>query len=122
MSLALNGVFAASKLYQSRTRYDGTAGTWRSVDETVRFLSGKSYDDATDLYGVYNDSTAVIEMADSGVVSGVYSAAKVNSKGIVTSGGQIVEFGSTADADPDSLLVIGGLFFRMHDTADSNGQ
>ena len=122
MSLALNGVFAASKLYQSRTRYDGTTGTWRSVDETVRILSGKSYDDTTDLYGVYNDNTAVIEMADSGVVSGVYSAAKVNSKGIVTSGGQIVEFGSTADADPDSLLVIGGLFFRMHDTADTNGQ
>jgi hypothetical protein len=42
----------------------------------------------------------------------VYSAVKVNTKGIVIAGGQIVEFGTVKDAGPSDSLAVGGLFFR----------
>ena len=46
------------------------------------------------------------------VAAGIYSAVSVNAKGVVTAGGQIVEFGTVVNADPSEALAVGGLFFR----------
>ena len=53
-----------------------------------------------------------LTLSESGVTAGTYSAVKVNAKGIVTSGGQALEVGSTGQTTPSDNLVIGGLFFK----------
>lgn len=82
------------------------------IDSTSRIYSGKDTNDA-DLYGSYNVTTKSFDMANSGIEEGVYSAVAINSKGIATAGGSIIEFGQTVGADPSASLAVGGLFFRL---------
>ena len=53
------------------------------------------------------------KLADSGVVPGPYSAVSVNSKGIITSGGTSIEFGTSGQTEPSVNLMVGGLFFEL---------
>lgn len=53
------------------------------------------------------------KLADSGVVAGAYSAVSVNSKGIVTTGGTAIEFGTSGQTEPSVNLMVGGLFFEL---------
>lgn len=98
-----NGNFHATNLFQGANK--------KVVDESLRFYAGQNAA-GTDLYGTYDSSTAVLSAPDSGVGAGVYSAVKVNNKGVVTAGGQIIEFGTVVNADPSAALAVGGLFFR----------
>lgn len=62
----------------------------------------------------YTKSTiANSDLPNSGVAEGTYSAVKVNTKGIVTAGANMIEVGTTTDATPSSNLAIGGLFFKL---------
>ena len=51
------------------------------------------------------------DLATSGVTAGTYSAVTVNNKGIVTSGGNLIEIGTTTTDTPSANLATGGLFF-----------
>lgn len=53
-----------------------------------------------------------VELKASGVVQGTYSAVSVNSKGIVTGGGYMVEIGTAGQTVPSDSLAVGGLFFK----------
>lgn len=53
------------------------------------------------------------DLPNSGIIAGTYSAIQVNSKGIATSGAQIIEIGTTANGSPSSSLAIGGLYFQL---------
>ena len=53
------------------------------------------------------------KLADSGVIAGAYSAVSVNAKGIVTSGGTAIEFGTSGQIEPSVNLMVGGLFFEL---------
>lgn len=53
------------------------------------------------------------KLADSGVVAGSYSAVTVNAKGIVTAGGQSIEWGTSGQTEPSANLMVGGLFFEL---------
>lgn len=59
------------------------------------------------------DSTLNIELSNTGVTAGTYSAVAVDAKGRVTSGGQAIEVGTTGQTSPSSGLVVGGLFFKQ---------
>lgn len=110
-----NGSFFATKLSQSGNDV---------LDNTLKIYQGKDYPSASmgetgaakDLFTQYNTVTKRFEMAkilgfeDSENI--VYSAVNVNNRGLVTAGGQIVEFGTQENADPSESLVVGGLFFR----------
>lgn len=54
-----------------------------------------------------------VTLANSGVTAGTYSAVQVNAKGLVTSGGAILEVGATNQTTPSSTLAVGGLFFKQ---------
>lgn len=110
-----NGYFNATKLLQSGNGV---------LDNTLKIYQGKDYPSATmdetgvaqDLYTQYNTVNKRFEMAkilnfeDSENI--VYSAVNVNNRGLVTAGGQIVEFGTAGQTEPSGNLVVGGLFFR----------
>jgi len=51
------------------------------------------------------------DLPNSGVTAGVYSAVQVNSKGVVTAGNQLVEWGTDGQTTPSASLAVGGLFF-----------
>lgn len=106
-----NGALNAFKLLQK-----GNA----VLDSSLKIKFGTKYGSADELVASYDAATNSYVAPDTGVAAGVYSAVAVNSKGLVTAAGHMVEFGSVADADPSDSLVIGGLFFRMHNTNDSN--
>lgn len=53
------------------------------------------------------------DLPNSGITAGTYSAIAVNSKGVATSGAQIIEIGTTANGSPSSSLAIGGLYFQL---------
>lgn len=57
-------------------------------------------------------TSIALTLANSGVTAGTYSAVAVNAKGLVTSGGQVVEVGAENQTTPSSDLVVGGLFFK----------
>lgn len=58
------------------------------------------------------DSIVTINLANSGVSAGTYSAVQVNAKGIAIAGGQMIEIGSTGQTTPSASLATGGLFFK----------
>lgn len=86
---------------------------------TVNVNSGKKSDNTTNISGTGNatfdgsaDKSISVELGASGVVAGAYSAVQVNAKGIVTGGGNIVEF-DTGTGQPSANLAVGGLFFKI---------
>lgn len=54
-----------------------------------------------------------LNMCDTGVTPGTYSAVQVNSKGIVIGAAQMLEVGTTGQTTPSSALAIGGIFFEL---------
>lgn len=107
-TLKLNGKFAATELYQ---------GANKVVDASAKIYAGNGYNAATGkfdraLEGSFDVANNRFAMAETGVASGTYSAVYVNKQGLVTAGGQMVEFGKDVNADPSAELAIGGLFFR----------
>lgn len=107
-----NGAFNAFKLLQK-----GKA----VLDSSLSIKFGTKYNSTEELVANYDAVTNSYVAPDTGVAAGVYSAVAVNSKGLVTAAGHMVEFGSVENADPSDALVIGGLFFRAHSTKDANG-
>lgn len=86
---------------------------------TVNVNSGKKSNNTTDISGTGNatfdgsaDKSINVELGASGVAAGAYSAVQVNAKGIVTGGGNIVEF-DTGTGQPSTNLAVGGLFFKI---------
>lgn len=86
---------------------------------TVNVNSGKKSDNTTNISGTGNatfdgsaDKSISVELGASGVAAGAYSAVQVNAKGIVTGGGNIVEF-DTGTGQPSTNLAVGGLFFKI---------
>lgn len=58
------------------------------------------------------DSIVTINLANSGVSAGTYSAVRVNAKGIAIAGGQMIEIGASGQTTPSASLATGGLFFK----------
>lgn len=61
--------------------------------------------------GFYRREMAMADLPNSGVTTGVYSAVQVNSKGVVTAGNQLIEWGTSGQTTPSASLAVGGLFF-----------
>ena len=59
-------------------------------------------------------SPVEIDLRNTGVKAGAYSAVTVDNKGRVTAGGKSVEFGiSAGQTTPSNDLMVGGLFFQL---------
>lgn len=61
------------------------------------------------------DKTIALTLANSGVTAGTYSAVAVDTKGRVTAGSQIVEWGAKGQTEPSANLAVGGLFFMLNE-------
>lgn len=54
-----------------------------------------------------------VNLTESGVTAGSYSAVTVDAKGRVTAGGKSVEWGTSGQNAPSDDLMVGGLFFEL---------
>lgn len=54
-----------------------------------------------------------VNLTESGVTAGSYSAVTVDAKGRVTAGGKSVEWGTSGQTAPSDDLMVGGLFFQL---------
>lgn len=61
------------------------------------------------------DKTIALTLVNSGVTAGTYSAVAVDTKGRVTAGSQIVEWGAKGQTEPSANLAVGGLFFMLNE-------
>ena len=52
-------------------------------------------------------------LSNSGVTAGSYSVVTADTKGRVTAGGQLIEFGASGATNPSASLAVGGLFFEL---------
>ncbi len=59
------------------------------------------------------DKSITVTLANTGVVAGTYSAVAVDTKGRVTAGNQIIEWGAIGQTEPSADLAVGGLFFML---------
>lgn len=81
--------------------YDG------SISETINF--------APTTFNASHDTPAnmEIDLRNTGVTAGSYSAVTVDTKGRVTAGGKSIEWGTTGQTAPSDDLMVGGLFFEL---------
>jgi len=120
-----NGTTAVPKATSATSATTATtatsAGKWttgRTIGVSVN--SGTKSDGSTAITGSGSQSvdgsankTISVTLGDSGVTAGIYSAVKVNSKGVAVQGGQIMEIGASGQTAPSDSLAIGGLFFKV---------
>ena len=59
------------------------------------------------------DKSIAVTLANTGVTAGTYSAVAVDTKGRVTAGSQIIEWGTSGQTTPSANLAVGGLFFML---------
>ena len=59
------------------------------------------------------DKSIAVTLANTGVTAGTYSAVAVDTKGRVTAGNQIIEWGTSGQTEPSASLAVGGLFFML---------
>lgn len=98
-----------------------SAGKWTTGRKiTVTVGSGTKANGSTMISGSGNqtvdgsaDKSIAVNLGDSGVSAGTYSAVQVNAKGIAVAGGQIIEIGTSGQTTPSSALATGGLFFKL---------
>lgn len=81
--------------------YDG------SISKTINF--------APTTFTARHDTPAnmEIDLGNTGVTQGSYSAVTVDKKGRVTAGGKSVEWGTSGQTTPSDNLMVGGLFFQL---------
>lgn len=98
-----------------------TADKWITARTiTVGVNSGTKQDGTSTIGGTGSvavdgsaDKSLTVNLGDSGVQAGTYSALQVNSKGIAVAGGQMIEIGGAAQNTPSNSLAAGGLFFKL---------
>lgn len=59
------------------------------------------------------NSRILIDLTNTGVTTGQYSAVNVDAKGRVTAGGKSIEWGTSGQTKPSGDLMIGGLFMEL---------
>ena len=102
---------------EKSVKHAGTAdsATKATKLETARTLSITGAATGSTTFDGSQNKSITLTLADSGVNAGTYSVIAVNSKGIVTGGNQLVEWGSVGQTTPSNTLAVGGLFFELED-------
>lgn len=93
-AFTINGNFG---LDNTSVTYDGSAA------KSIRFNSND----------FKFDTTGYIQLEDTGVKTGSYSAVTVTAKGRVVAGGKSIEWGASEQTAPSNDLMVGGLFFQL---------
>lgn len=92
-------------------KFTGTKDYDGSKAMRLGFNTGRYFELSENASGLVNGY--VVELKDTGVTEGQYSAVNVDAKGRVTAGGKSIEWGTSGQTTPSADLMIGGLFMEL---------
>lgn len=94
----------------SRTLYNGVTD---GAEATNLPIVSRIYDQNGDIKVTRRAMTNADLPTVSNLTAGSYSLVSVNTKGIVTGGNQLVQWGTSTNNTPSATLAVGGLFFEL---------
>lgn len=92
-------------------KFTGTKDYDGSKAMRLGFNTGRYFELSENASGLANGY--VVELKDTGVTEGQYSAVNVDAKGRVTAGGKSIEWGASGQTTPSANLMVGGLFMEL---------
>lgn len=107
-----SGVYAISVTASKADAYSYTYLRDVSDEQTGAIISSISVGTGK-IVNVARRAMRNSDLPDSGVTAGAYSLVSVDSKGIVTGGNQLVQWGTSTNNTPSATLAVGGLFFEL---------
>lgn len=90
------------------------SGTDQSVVYNASSPKELAFDEDT-FNATLSGNTLAIDLANSGITAGTYTAVQINAKGLVTGGGISNEYGASGQTTPSANLMVGGTFWEMVD-------
>lgn len=97
------------------SKWDGQFKDTKDYDGSkamrLGFNTGRYFELGENASGLGNGY--VVELKDTGVTAGQYSAVNVDEKGRVTAGGKSIEWGTSGQTTPSGDLMVGGLFMEL---------
>ena len=107
---ATNNASAITNITNGTTKVGKATSADKFSSNKTLTLSGDASGSVTTDFS--SNPTLTLTLSNTGVAKGTYSAVGVDTKGRVTSGGQVVEVGDASQTTPSESLVIGGIFFK----------
>lgn len=125
----ISDIFESNSTIVKKSTLSETANVANKVANTL-IVSGqnengteqsKSYNGSAPVEVIFNetdfstnvsDNVAEVELSNTGIEKGTYSAVVVDQKGRAIAGGHSIEFGISGQTEPSEDLIIGGLFFE----------
>lgn len=107
---ATNNASDITKITNGTTKVGKATSADKFSSNKTLTLSGDASGSVTTDFS--SNPTLTLTLSNTGVAKGTYSAVGVDTKGRVTSGGQVIEVGDASQTTPSESLVIGGIFFK----------
>ena len=107
---ATNNASAITNITNGTTKVGKATSADKFSSNKTLTLSGDASGSVTTDFS--SNPTLTLTLSNTGVAKGTYSAVGVDTKGRVTSGGQVIEVGDASQTTPSESLVIGGIFFK----------
>lgn len=111
-TFTLNGSSVANPSWYASTTAPSTGQVFTNLASTYGnsyIYSGLKADGTTFIQSVYGSSSHGLDLGDSGIGAGTYSAIQVNAKGIAIAGGQMVVFATGLSDSKLNNLAEGGI-------------
>ena len=82
-------------------------------EENINLMHSEDFSFSTHSSSTPKYTDVVLNLLNTGVTAGQYSAVNVDAKGRVTAGGKSIEWGTSGQTTPSGDLMVGGLFMEL---------
>ena len=82
-------------------------------EENINLMHSEDFSFSTHSSSTPKYTDVILNLLNTGVTAGQYSAVNVDAKGRVTAGGKSIEWGTSGQKTPSGYLMIGGLFMEL---------
>ena len=82
-------------------------------EENINLMHSEDFSFSTHSSSTPKYTDVVLNLLNTGVTAGQYSAVNVDAKGRVTAGGKSIEWGTSGQKTPSGDLMVGGLFMEL---------
>lgn len=82
-------------------------------EENINLMHSEDFSFSTHSSSTPKYTDVILNLLDTGVTAGQYSAVNVDAKGRVTAGGKSIEWGTSGQTTPSGDLMVGGLFMEL---------
>lgn len=84
-------------------------------EENINLMHSEDFSFSTHSSSTPKYTDVILNLLNTGVTAGQYSAVNVDAKGRVTAGGKSIEWGTSGQTTPSNDLMVGGLFMELQE-------